>query len=164
MSNSDYEPLSHLKCHAHILKEGLLQRIDELSVSDYPAKTPSQIIGFLRDFLASLSEVIEKSVSEERLKTLGSMIQELGVFLEWLDNAHTEQTPRGLVQLLENIIDRMYPNSRVIARPQAQYNYSICDLGYWLKKFVKDYIPHSKQTNFSEIFIFSYQTHLVSTD
>jgi len=68
MSNSDYEPLSHLKCHAHILKEGLLQRIDELSVSGYPAKTPSQIIGFLRDFLASLSEVIENPYLRSALR------------------------------------------------------------------------------------------------
>ncbi|MDS4025728.1 MAG: hypothetical protein RKO25_01855 [Candidatus Contendobacter sp.] len=150
MSNSDYEPLSHLKCHAHILKEGLLQRIDELSVSDYPAKTPSQIIGFLRDFLASLSEVIEKSVSEERLKTLSSLIQKLGIFLEWLDNAHTEQTPRGLVKLLENIIDHMYQNSQFIACPQAQYNYTISDLGDYMNRLVEAYIPHSKQKDLQE--------------
>jgi len=150
MSKSDYEPLSHLKCYAHILKDGLLQRIDELSVSDYPAMTPNQIIGFLRDFLINLSEVIEKTVSEERLKTLSSSIQGLGIFLEWLDNAHTEQTPRGLVHLLKDIIDHLIPDSQVIACPQAQYNYTIRDLGNHMKALIEYYIPYSKQGNFKK--------------
>ncbi len=150
MSELTNESLQHLKSHTHLLKDGLLQRIDELSVSDYPDETPNQIIGFLQDFLTGLGEVIEKATSEKSLKSLSSLIQELGIFLEWLDNAHTEQTPRGLLQLLKNIIDRMVKNSRVIARPQAQYNYSIYNLGYLLEKLVKDYIPHSKQTNFQK--------------
>lgn len=65
MSELTNESLQHLKSHTHLLKDGLLQRIDELSVSDYPDETPNQIIGFLQDFLTGLGEVIEKSTSEK---------------------------------------------------------------------------------------------------
>ncbi len=145
-----YEPLQHLKCHTLLLKEGLLQRIDELSVSDYPATTPNQIICFLQVFLTNIGELIEKAISDDELKSLSALIRNLGIFLEWLDNAHTDQTPRGLVQLLRDIIDRMVSTSQVIARPQAQYNYSIFDLGLYMGKLVEYYIPHSKQADFKE--------------
>ncbi len=125
-----------------------MQRVVELSVSDYPGDTPNQIIHFLQDFLRDLGNVIDNVVSEDRLKLLSSLIRQLGVFLEWLDNAHTEQTPRGLVQLLKDLINKMDPDSRVIARPQAEYNYSIYPLGELLRKLVEDYIPHSKQASF----------------
>ncbi|WP_125181305.1 hypothetical protein [Thiohalobacter thiocyanaticus] len=141
---------NYWKSYTHQLREGLLQRVDELSVSDYPEATPNQVIHFLQDFLKQLADVIDKAESEERLKMINSLVRGLGVFLEWLDNAHTEQTPRGLVQLLKDLINRMDPDSRVMARPQAQYNYSILPLGSLLKKLVDDYIPHSKQSLFNE--------------
>ncbi|MFV1976001.1 MAG: hypothetical protein ACC651_09650 [Candidatus Scalindua sp.] len=94
--------------------------------------------------------MINKASAEDQLKQLTSLVHQLGVFIEWLDNAHTEQTPRGLVQLLANLISRMNPGTKVVARPQAKNNYSILDLGKVLKRLVEDYIPHSKQSSFSE--------------
>lgn len=160
MAESAFSPLEHWRRNTHLLRAGLLQRVDELAVSDYPTVTPNQIIRFLQDFLAHLTDVIDKVGSEDQLKMLSSMIQQLGIFLEWLDNAHTEQTPRGLVQLLKDLIDRMDPESRVIARPQARYNYSIFDLGQLLKWLVDNYIPHSKQAGFQEYL--DYPTKLIS--
>ncbi|MCU7904761.1 MAG: hypothetical protein KZQ76_02705 [Candidatus Thiodiazotropha sp. (ex Epidulcina cf. delphinae)] len=150
MPKLEFTFLEYYRQNTHLLRAGLLQRIDELSVSDYPTTTPNQIICFLQDFLARLDEVIGKAGSEDKLKMLNSLIRELGIFLEWLDNAHTEQTPRGLVQLLKDLIDQMTPDSRVIARPLAQYNYTIFDLGQLLKKLVDDFIPHSQQAGFQE--------------
>lgn len=160
MPKSGFESLEHWRRNTHLLKDGLLHRIDELAVSDFPGATPNQIIGFLQDFLENLTSVIDKAGSEDQLKMLSSLIKQLGIFLEWLDNAHTEQTPRGLVQLLKDLIDRMVPNSRVIARPQAKYNYSICDLGKMLKWLVDNYIPHSKQAKFKNHL--AYPTKLIS--
>lgn len=148
--------LDYWRQHTHLLREGLLQRVDELSVSDYPAATPKQgatpyqVIRFIQDFLAHISLTIDKATSEDRLRMLSALIRQLGVFLDWLDNAHTEQTPRGLAQLLKDLIDKMVPGSRVVARPQAQYNYSIYDLGKTLAMLVSDFIPQSKQIKFSE--------------
>lgn len=141
--------LDYWRRHTQLLKQGLLQRVDELAVSDYPEATPNKIINFLQTFLRELTDVIDKA-TEERLRVLNALIRELGCFLEWLDNAHTEQTPRGLVQLLKDLLNRMTPNSQVVARPQAQYNYSIFNLGQILKKLVEDYIPHSKQIIFED--------------
>jgi len=150
MAETEFSSLEHWRRHTHLLRAGLLQRVDELSVSDFPGATPNQVIHFLLEFLNQLGDVTDKAGSEDRLKMLSSLIRQLGIFLEWLDNAHTEQTPRGLVQLLSGLLNKMDPGSRVVARPQAQYNYSIYPLGKLLKKLVDDYIPHSKQATFKE--------------
>jgi len=143
-----FVPLDHWRRRTQQIIEGLLERIDDLSVSDYPAPAPIQVIEFLQDFLRVLSGEVDKAGSENKLRLLSSLVQDLGIFLEWLDNAHTGQTPRGLVQVLKDLMDRMVPNFRVVARPQPEYNYSIIDLGLLLKKLVDQFVPLSKQTAF----------------
>ena len=150
MDNPTFQPLQYCKGQTQLLRIGLLKRIEELSVSDYPTASPNQTIRFLQDYLNELSRTIESSGTENELRILRMQIAQLGVFLDWLDNAHTEQTPRGLVQLLKHLINLIAPNSRVIASPQAEYNYSIRDLGGYLKNLVDNYIPHSKQSLFDE--------------
>jgi hypothetical protein len=143
-----FVPLDHWRRRTHQLAEGLLQRVDELSVWDYPAATATHVIEFLQDFLRVVGAEVEKAGSEDRLRIFSSLVEELAVFLEWLDNAHIGQTPRSLVQVLEDLIRRMEPNSRVIARPQAEYNYSISDLDVGLKNLVVQFVPKSKQGGF----------------
>lgn len=96
-----FDPLEHWRRRTRQYVGGLLQRIDELSVSDYPAATPNQVIKFLLDFLGVIDAEIGKATSEDKLRVLSQIVQSLGVFIQWLDNAHTGQTPRGLVQLLK---------------------------------------------------------------
>lgn len=150
MDKLAFQPLQYWMGQTQLLRIGLLKRIEELSVSDYPIASPNQTIRFLQDYLNELSYAIDNSGTEDELRIIRMQIAQLGVFLDWLDNAHTEQTPRGLVQLLKNLINLIAPNSRVIARPQAEYNYSIRDLGGFLKYIVETYIPHSKQALFQE--------------
>lgn len=144
------QPLEHWRRRTHQYIEGLLQRVDELSVLDYPATAPHQVIDFLRDILAVIATEVVKAGSEDKLRNLGQLVQHLGIFLEWLDNAHTGQTPRGLVQLLKRLMDRLTPGGRVVAWPQPQYNYSIFDLGDHLRGIVNQYVPHSKQAGFDK--------------
>lgn len=138
------------KRYAHLLRGGLLQRVDELSVSDYPAETPNEVIRFLQDFLKELGVLIDKTSSEDKLRAFSALVQTLAHSLDWLDNAHTGQTPRGLVKVLKDLFDHMAPGSRVVARPQAEYNYSIADLGAYFQRLVNDYIPASRQGEFTE--------------
>lgn len=145
-----FSPLEHWRRRTRQYTAGLLQRIDELSVSDYPAATPNQIIKFLQDFLGVIDAEIDKAVSEEMLRFLSQITQGLGMFVQWLDNAHTGQTPRGLVQLLKDMMDGLAPDSRVIACPRADYNYSILDLGQELRGLVEKFVPYSKQPVFTD--------------
>lgn len=145
-----FSPLEHWRRRTRQYVEGLLQRLDELSVSDYPAATPNQVIKFLLDFLGVIDAEIGKAASEDKLRALSQICQSLGVFIQWLDNAHTGQTPRGLVQLLKDMMNGLEPNSRVIACPRAdEYNYSILDLGQILAGLVQKFVPRSKQPNFA---------------
>lgn len=150
MPDAGFEPLNHWKRHAQQLTHGLLDRVHELSVSDYPEATANELIRFLQEFLSELSAVIEKTNSEDRLRALSLQIKALGEFLGWLDNAHTGQTPRGLVQLLKTLINQVETNSRVVVWPQGEYNYRIGNLGLHLKYLVDNFIPHSKQIEFEK--------------
>ena len=141
--------LNYWRQHARLLAEGLKERIEELSVSDYPATTPNEVISFLQDFLKEIGEEIDKTESEGLLRAFSLAVQQLAQSLDWLDNAHTGQTPRGLVQILKHLIEQMASGSRVVARPQTQYNYSIADLGYYFSRLVTDYIQESKQSKFT---------------
>ena len=146
----DQATLSHWKRRARVLTEGLLERVDELSVSDFPTATPNQVIKFIQDFLAEILKEIDAAESEPRLRSFCLAVLQLAQSLDWLDNAHTAQTPRGLVQVLRHLIDEISPGARVVARPQAQYNYSIADLGSYFRRLVDDYIPDSRQHLFNE--------------
>lgn len=145
-----FSPLEHWRRRTRQYVGGLLQRIDELSVSDYPAATPNQIIKFLQDFLAVINTEIDKAASEDKLRVLSQITQDLGAFVQWLDNAHTRQTPRGLVQLLKDMMDGLAPDSRVIACPRADYNYSILELGHHINGLVQKFVPLSKQPGFAD--------------
>lgn len=144
-----FTPLEHWRRRTRQYVAGLHQRIDELSVSDYPAATPNQVIAFLQDFLGVIDAGIGKAVSEDKLRVLTDLTQDLGMFVQWLDNAHTGQTPRGLVQLLKDMMDRLAPDSRVIACPRADYNYSILELGQHINGLVQKFVPLSKQAGFA---------------
>ena len=150
MPDDAFSAIEHWRRHALQLTSGLLQRVDELSVSDYPAATPNEVIRFLQAFLTELGGVVDRATSEDRLKMVSSLVQQLGMFIEWLDNAHTGQTPRGLAKVLRDLIVRLDPGARVVARPQAKYNYSILDLGQLLKRLVVDFVPQSKHAAFDK--------------
>lgn len=145
-----FSPIEHWRRRTRQYVGGLLQRIDELSVSDYPAATPNQVIKFLQDFLDVIDSEIHKATSEDKLRVLSQLTHELGTFVQWLDNAHTGQTPRGPVQLLKHMMDGLAPGSRVIACPRADYNYSILELGQHINGLVQKFVPLSKQPSFAE--------------
>jgi hypothetical protein len=148
MPDPGFDAAAYWRRHSHSLVGGLLQRVEELSVSDFPADTPNDVIQFLRDFLAELGQLIDKTASQDKLRSFCGLVQQLSQSLDWLDNAHTGQTPRGLVLVLKHLIDQLQPGARVVARPQAEYNYSIGDLGNYFQSLVKQYIPHSRQPIF----------------
>lgn len=150
MPNPAFTTIEHWKRHTHLLLQGLLQRLDELSVSDYPAETPNELIRFLQDFLEVIGDATDKTASEDQLRQLSLLIKKLAEFLDWLDNAHTGQTPRSLTKVLKHLIGGLSSGSRVIVRPQAQYNYSIFDLQKLLCSLVETYVPHSRQATFDE--------------
>lgn len=150
MPKTAFDAIKHWQRHAHQLREGLLNRVEELSVSDYPEVTAHQVIRFLLAFYRELEHRINKSGTEAELRFICQLIESHGVFLEWLDNAHTGQTPRALAQLLKVLMDRLEPQSGVVAVPRANYNYSIINLGFALKTYVQQWVPQSRHHIFEE--------------
>jgi len=133
-----FSEISYLKRRNQTLILGLRKRFDEIYSSDFPTSTPSLIIDLIRDILVELSNQVESSSDEDYLILVSRLVQSFGGFLEFVDNAHTDQTPRALVQILEDILGTIDPNSNLLAWPQAKYNYSILDILPVLKRMTEN--------------------------
>lgn len=117
--------LRWLKQRTLALAAGLQARLSEY-VGDYPADTPVAFIELLKRLLETLDRRVSASSDSRFLATAQQLIFTLSArFLPIFDNAHTEQTPRALVSLLENLAQRIEPDTRSIVWPQASYNFSI---------------------------------------
>lgn len=150
MHSAAFSAENHWRKRTNQLREGLLKRIEDLSGSDYPEPTAKEIIRFLTLFLTELAPSIDMALTEDELRFISHEIQQQGMFLQWLDNAHTAQSPRALALLLRELMNKRPPESGVVVIPQAEYNYSILDVGPHFAQLVQDWIPNSRQALFDE--------------
>lgn len=123
----------HLWRRAHTLRLGLSQRLDEIYVSEYPTPHPQDLIEFIQAFLTKLGELIDNKKHPSHLPWIINTLEEYGTFLSDLDNASTDQTPRALVLILQDLSDQLFSKSILIASPQEEYNYSIWNVFPYLK-------------------------------
>lgn len=107
-----------------ILARGLHSRFLELESKDFPNKTPLHLINSIRQVIEAALEKIENA-DEKLLHIFFYLICNYQGWLKYLDNAHKEQTPRGLVVVLEGLLKELSPNAPFYAVPQFEYNYSI---------------------------------------
>ena len=116
--------LEYLKIRVHALRQGLVSRLKEY-VSDFPTGTPILVIDLLQQILKKIEPRIDSATDERILSLIGRTIRTYGGYLEHFDNAHTEQTPRALAQLLEDLCKTLQFGEKLVVWPQAAYNYSI---------------------------------------
>ncbi len=128
MDGNAFSETEHLKRRNHTLILGLRARLEEIYSSDFPTSTPQLVIDLLQQILTNLSNEISNSSNEDFLSLTCQLVQDFGEYLHFLDNANTEQTPRGLVQILEEVLGILDPNAHLLAWPQADYNYGIIDI------------------------------------
>lgn len=142
MLSPGFSEQAHIKRRAQTLILGLKDRFDEIYSSDFPTESPKFILDLLDRILTQLSRQIKASSDTDFLSLICQLTQSLGEYLEFLDNANTEQTPRGLVQILEDVLETIDPSARLLAWPQAEYNYSIIDIVPILRKTVSHVFPN----------------------
>jgi hypothetical protein len=66
-----------------------------------------------------------ESADEKLLQVFYRLVSSYQYTLNYLDNAHKEQTPRGLIVVLEGLLGRISPGATFYAAPQSEYNYGI---------------------------------------
>lgn len=133
--------ITYLKRRAHTLRLGLTQRLDEIYVSDFPTSSPKDVIKLIQDILEKVNDQINSASDKDILTAICRLLSNYGSFLEFFDNAHTDQTPRALVQILEELTGKLTPGAKLLAWPQAEYNYSIRDILPYLKRTTENLIP-----------------------
>lgn len=110
-----------------LLADGLTARFEELEYRDFPNKAPEGVIQLFKSILSLVSSQIALA-DEKTLPLLHELLSHYQQLLSYLDNSHTEQTPRGIISIIEDLLGRFNPNAQFIASPQSNYNYSIFDI------------------------------------
>lgn len=103
----------------------LKQRFAELHARDYPDAGAAKALSLLVELLSILQKRVEIIGDERTLVMASDVVINLGETLEYFDNAGTDQTPRGLVVLLQSLYAKLNRQSNLLAWPQSVYNFTI---------------------------------------
>jgi hypothetical protein len=116
--------VTYFRSRLALLARGLRSRYAELTYRDFPSDTPGQLITLI---ISSLDKLIEKieTADEKFLQIFFQLVTVYQGYLAHFDNAHKEQTPRGLIVVLEGLLARVSPSAQFFAAPQFDYNYGI---------------------------------------
>lgn len=122
-----FSEAAYLRERVHSDCAGLRSRLKEY-VSEFPAGSPLDLIKVVELFLQELEVGLGSVADVHQLKQHFYVVETLAGILTLLDNAHTAQTPRGLVLLLEKTSSLLFPNAKLLVAPWAETNYSIADI------------------------------------
>jgi hypothetical protein len=133
MATEPFPETKVLRERAHSLCTGLFFRLDEF-VDDFPTGIPRNLIEVVQSLLRELQSIADEEDDPEILWDICSVLEftepeppGLSQSLDWLDNAHTAQTPSGLVQLLRVASKQMGLPGDFLVAPDHELNYSILD-------------------------------------
>ncbi len=129
MAQKPFPEIQYLRERARAQCSGLASRLDEL-VYDFPGGTPSEFIAVLQVVIAELKQLTDRTSERGILSWICVLVEQyLSEYLTWLDNAHSAQTPRALVRLLEKTATslNLAPDARLLVAPTYECNYSIDD-------------------------------------
>jgi len=116
--------IGYFRCRLALLARGLKTRYAELAHRDFPTDTPSRLITLIMTVLDAVIDKID-SADEKLLQIYFRLISAYQGNLAYFDNAHKEQTPRGLIVVLQGLLARISPGALFYAAPQFDYNYGI---------------------------------------
>ncbi|MBR7940987.1 hypothetical protein KDW60_30120 [Burkholderia cenocepacia] len=134
---------AYFKVRVAVLVNSLKNRFDELTSRDFPNSSPNEVIALIKQALTAIGEQV-KVADEKILPLIFSLLRTYQEVLSYLDNAHTEQTPRGLVRILRDLLNRVSAGARFVASPQSAYNYGIVDVQPYLVTPLTNLLPASE--------------------
>jgi hypothetical protein len=148
------------KRRAHSLAAGLISRLCEYA-SDFPTGTAFQLIETVKELAKEIQTVAGSSNDQEIIELSCYAVQQLGSYLTFFDNAHTEQTPSGLAFLIEHLVKCVKPGAEVLLWPQSGYNYSLRRILPQLKHLVENILPQEANDRIfskfnAEVFVISF--------
>jgi hypothetical protein len=115
----------YLREKADSLQAGLLLRLEEF-VEELPTGQSANLIETIKVFLAQIEAEL-KTCDDAELRFFCPLIDQLSEVLEWLDHAHTAQTPRAYVEILAEISRTLHGGAAILVTPTVECNYRISD-------------------------------------
>jgi hypothetical protein len=146
-----FDEVAYFSEKARALSVGLSRRLDEF-VNEFPAGSPSDLIKITKAFLKEIDAALDTTTSPSILTSFFRLIENLSEALNWLDNAHTAQTPKALVQSLETIAESLYSNVSLLVSPTSVYNFSIGDLVPYYRTLARGCLPASTASQLIQSF------------
>src|SRR5690348_16107951 len=137
-----FDETAYFSEKARALSVGLSLRLNEF-VNEFPAGSPNDLIRITKAFIVEINSALDSTTNTNILFGFFRTIEALSQALNWLDNAHTAQTPKALVQSLEKIAESLYSNVSLLVSPSSEYNFSIGDLVPYYKTLAKGCLPAS---------------------
>lgn len=115
--------------HARFLVKNIRIQLDEYSATDYPDRGADVVIALMHGVVEYFErELNADDLNQHNVRNVCQVMQFLGGWLEYLDNAGTHQTPRGTSCLLAYLTRQLGEDCEIMAWPQSDYNYTIRDL------------------------------------
>ncbi|HEM7879478.1 TPA: hypothetical protein U2L31_005918 [Burkholderia contaminans] len=124
---TQYVDADYSRHRVALFLDGVKTRFEELKSRDFPNSTPIEIIDLIKTILKLISESLPQA-DGKLLPLIFSLLTTYQELLGYLDNAHTDQTPRGLVCILRQLLQKTSTGSAFFASPQSAYNYGIADV------------------------------------
>jgi hypothetical protein len=117
--------VAHLRLRAEGLAASIKSNLLAAAASEFPADGPKAAINILLRVLKLIRADAAASDDKRTLVIYCQCLEALARLLEYFDNAETEQTPRGLSQLLEMLVRPLKPDAQFVLWPRAEYNYQV---------------------------------------
>ena len=128
---------------------GFESRLSETEISEYPSASAKKLILVVRRILNATDTRVKSSSDLNTILRYFQLVTFLSPVLDFLDNAKTEQTPRGLVKLIEQLIGN---GVEIIASPQSEFNYSVLIITNAIKEAIENsFDKNEKDQIFNDI-------------
>ena len=118
------QELSYLRDRVLYTITGFQARLSELEISEFPTGTPNSLIELVRRVMTLSASKVEISRDKNTTLRFFQLVMMFTDIFDSLDQANSEQTPRGIVQLISKLVDS---DVQILVSPQQNYNLSIID-------------------------------------
>jgi hypothetical protein len=141
---TDFSEVAYLREKVRALSAGLRSRLNEY-FEELPDGQVGNLVEVVLLFLVQIEEEVNETSDPRELRLHCTLIDYLSQILEWLDHAHTAQTPRAHVSVLREISKKLLDGAEILVTPTIESNYRIHDKISWLETLAVQGLSESRQ-------------------
>jgi hypothetical protein len=143
----------------------VLNRIDQLKILRFPSTNPNQLITMFESICNILLTKIDPYLLEynnstdddekewiiDEIHMIANMVKKyIAPHLRYIEGASVDRNPCSLVNPLQKLTQDIFPNTKLIVRPQWKYNFAKVEImNYYLKSTITIFSEDDKKLIFN---------------